>query len=83
MATADAAALVTNWLSYPTQAITPDLVRAAIAMHDRHQLSYWDAAILAAAKALGCHSVYSEDLNAGQTYDGVIVMNPFDANLKP
>jgi predicted nucleic acid-binding protein len=28
---------------------------------------------------MGCHSVYSEDLNAGQNYDGVIVVNPFAA----
>jgi predicted nucleic acid-binding protein len=31
--------------------------------------SYWDAAILAAAEALGAHPVYSEDLNAGQRMD--------------
>jgi predicted nucleic acid-binding protein len=28
---------------------------------------------------MGCHTVYSEDLNAGQDYDGVTVVNPFDA----
>ena len=36
-----------------------------------------DAVILAAAKRLGCHTVYSEDLNHGQDYDGVRVVNPF------
>jgi hypothetical protein len=44
------------------------------------QLSYWDAAILAAAKQMGCRTVYSEDLNAGQNYDGVTVINPFAAS---
>jgi predicted nucleic acid-binding protein len=43
-------------------------------------LSYWDAAILAAAKQMGCRAVYSEDLNAGQDYDGVTVVNPFAAS---
>jgi len=43
----------------------------------RFQVSYWDAAILAAAKRLGCHTVYSEDMNHGQDYDGVCVVNPF------
>jgi predicted nucleic acid-binding protein len=40
-------------------------------------LSYWDAAILAAASQMGCQTLYSEDLNDGQTYDGVTVINPF------
>jgi len=43
----------------------------------RFQVSYWDAAILAAAKRLGCPTVYSEDMNHGQDYDGVRVVNPF------
>ena len=33
--------------------------------------------ILAAAKQMGCRTVFSEDLNAGQDYDGVTVVNPF------
>ena len=40
-------------------------------------ISYWDAAILAAARALGSETVYSEDLNAGQRYGRVQVINPF------
>lgn len=49
----------------------------AIGIHQRHHLSYWDAAILAAAKQMGCGTVYSEGLSAGQSYDGVTVVNPF------
>ena len=77
LASSDAAALVETWLAYPTLPLTADLVRDAIAFHERFQLSYWDAAILVAAKRLGCHTVYSEDLNEGQNYDGVRVVNPF------
>ncbi|MDQ6745507.1 MAG: hypothetical protein M3Z27_05790 [Actinomycetota bacterium] len=62
------------------QAITPDLVQAAIKTRDRSQISYWNAAIVEAAQRLGCDVVLSEDLNAGQDYDGVRVENPF-ANL--
>jgi predicted nucleic acid-binding protein len=46
-------------------------------------ISYWDAAIVAAAKKLGCHTLYSEDLNDGQDYDGVTVVNPFNAAPAP
>jgi predicted nucleic acid-binding protein len=50
---------------------------AAVALRDRYQLSYWDAAIIAAAKELGARTVYSEDLAHGQVYDGITVVNPF------
>lgn len=81
--TADAAAFLETWFAYPTQPIDADLVRAAVELHERFQLSYWDAAILAAAKQLVCHTVYSEDLNHGQDYDGVRVVNPFAAGAVP
>lgn len=40
-------------------------------------LSYWDAAILEAARTSECERLLSEDLNHGQDYDGVRVVNPF------
>lgn len=43
----------------------------------KYQLSQWDATIIAAAAALGCKTVYSEDMNDGQVYEGVQVVNPF------
>jgi len=53
------------------------LFEAALQLCDRYQIGYYDAAILAAAKQLGCTKVHSEDLNDGQDYDGVRVENPF------
>lgn len=79
LAATDAAALVETWFAFPTLELAPALFRAAFDVHQRFQLSYWDAAILAAAKRLGCHTVFSEDLNHGQNYDGVTVVNPFVA----
>ena len=64
---------------FPVQDITLGLFRAATAISQRFQLSYWDGAILAAARALGCDAVYSEDLSSGQDYDGLRVINPFTA----
>ncbi|HEY2410685.1 MAG TPA: PIN domain-containing protein [Pirellulaceae bacterium] len=74
---ADALALLESWFAYPITEMTPALIRTAIGIHQRCQLSYWDAAIIAAAKQMGCGTVYSEDLNDGQCYDGVMVVNPF------
>jgi len=50
---------------------------AALQIKNRYKLSYWDSAIIAAAVELGCQTVYSEDLNHGQSYAGVRVINPF------
>ncbi len=61
----------------PVQDITLGLFRAATAISRRFQLSYWDGAILAAARALKCDAVYSEDLSSEQDYDGLRVIDPF------
>jgi predicted nucleic acid-binding protein len=63
--------------AFPCQAIDHQLVRIAIELSERYSISYWDAAILVAAEALGAHTVYSEDLNDGQSYGSVRVRNPF------
>ena len=49
----------------------------ALELVTRYRISNWDAAILAAALESGCEFVYSEDLNDGQDYGGVRVVNPF------
>ena len=66
-----------QWAAFPCQAIDHQLVRIAIEHSERYQISYWDAAILAAAEALGALTVYSEDLNDGQRYGRLRVVNPF------
>ncbi len=53
------------------------VVRAGIDHARRYQLSYWEGAIIAAAERLGAKTVYSEDLNHGQTYGSIRVVNPF------
>jgi predicted nucleic acid-binding protein len=53
------------------------LMERALKLKSRYQLSYWDAAIIAAAKILGAAILYSEDLGHRQIYDGVRVENPF------
>ena len=55
-------------------------VRRAIANHQRFKISYWDSLIVAAAEESGCSQIYSEDLNAGQSYNGIEVSNPFRRN---
>ena len=61
----------------PVQAVTFDIFGSAVSISQRFGLSYWDGAILAAAQAMGCDAVYSEDLSAEQDYGGLRVINPF------
>jgi len=68
---------VETWLKFPTASLHPSTVLNALQLRDRFQVSYWDAAIIAAAQDLGCSTIYSEDLNDGQDYGGVKVVNPF------
>jgi len=75
----DATAFVETWLAYPIAPVTADTVRKAIALYQRFSLSYWDACVLAAAIELGCHTVFSEDMQHGQQYDDVRVVNPFES----
>jgi len=57
--------------------ITYELILTATAIRRRFQVSHWDSTIIAAAKELGCKTLYSEDLNHGQDFDGVTIINPF------
>ena len=53
------------------------LVGGAIGLSIRWQLSYWDALIVGAAKAAGCSTLLTEDLNSGAVIDGVAIVDPF------
>jgi len=61
-------------------AIDDRLVKEGIALSRRFQTSYWDGAIIAAAHAAGVDTIYTEDLNHGQQYGEVTVINPFKSH---
>ena len=73
----DAVELIASFRRFPVLPLTAELVDAAAATRMRFQISYWDAAIIEAARSLRCEVVLSEDLGDGQDYDGVRVENPF------
>ena len=57
--------------------ITRELVSQSFLLRRRFNVSHGDATIIAAALELGCKTLYTEDLNHGQDYAGVRVVNPF------
>ncbi len=72
-----AAPFLESLLTRPIVTTTPDLFTRAVDISRRYQVSYWDAAIVAAAAQLGCGTLYTQDLNSGQTYEGVTAVDPF------
>lgn len=72
-----AAGLVEAFTRFTVQDINLSIVRASLTLRARHGFSYWDCAIIEAARAVGCNIVLSEDLSDGQDIDGIRVVNPF------
>ena len=55
--------------------VRPALV---VELQQKAQLSFWDAMIVQAAVEAGCDKLYSEDMNAGQRFGSVVIVNPFE-----
>lgn len=72
--------LVESLTRFPIVETTPALVLAAAATRDRFRISYWDAAIIEAARLAGCEVVLSEDLDNHTDFVGVRIENPFSAS---
>ena len=61
--------------------ISKELAREALSVQDEYGISYYDALIVATAERLGCREILTEDLNDGQTYRGMVAVNPFKTIL--
>ena len=72
-----AAGLIEAWLRFRFLAMTIPILHRALRIRKAHGFSFWDSAIVAAALALGCDRVYTEDLTHGQTVEGLAIVDPF------
>jgi len=63
-----------NCVVEPLSLQTHDL---ALELAERFQLSFYDGLIVAAAALAKCTTLYSEDMQDGQTIGGVTIRNPF------
>jgi predicted nucleic acid-binding protein len=61
----------------PPLALTLDLHTKARALAEDHQLSFYDALIVASAIEAGCDTLFSEDLQHGRTIGVLAIVNPF------
>lgn len=73
----EAEAIIERTSVLPVVELDWSLVRRAIETHKEYGISYWDSLIVAAAEKAGCTQIISEDLNSGQSYHGITVVDPF------
>jgi predicted nucleic acid-binding protein len=76
----DARSEVRDLLSWKPVAVDAFTLERGWKIQDRYKLSFWDALIVAAARQALCGYLLTEDLQAGQEIDGVVVVNPFRAS---
>lgn len=71
--------------TFPCMGDSFELQLRAIEIKAKYGIQFYDALIIATAKAAGCDTVYSEDLGDGAVYDGITVKDPFkdDATAPP
>jgi predicted nucleic acid-binding protein len=76
-----AQAEVRNLLAWRPVNVDADVLEQGWKLQERFQVSFWDSLIVAAAKLSSCLYLLTEDLQAGQDFDGVVVVNPFRSDL--
>ena len=72
-----ATGLMRTWLRFKVQENTVLIMTDALRIKAVYGFSYWDAAIVAASRALGCRELYSEDMTHGREVEGTTIINPF------
>jgi predicted nucleic acid-binding protein len=72
-----AQALVLAYSAWPVIPSDAALVGAAIETSIAHRLSIWDAMVIEAAQRADAQTLYTEDLNHGQRYGRLAIVNPF------
>ncbi len=66
--------VLAQWRPVP---IDVDILERAWLLEERYTMSWWDALIVAAAQACECNVLLTEDLQHGQTFGALRVVDPF------
>ncbi len=75
----EAREIISLYSAWPIVLIEPSLIINASRVSEQHQLSFWDALLVEAARAAGATQLLTEDMNHGQSIQGVRIENPFVA----
>jgi predicted nucleic acid-binding protein len=72
----DAQEMIANYLEWDVIDNDRALLLEGIRLREKWSISFWDALIIAAAKKAKAKELWSEDLNPGKSYEGIMVINP-------
>ena len=69
--------IVQVYKAWSAQPITPDDIIDASEFEEQNQLSFWDSLIITVAQKTGAETLYSEDMQDGQKFGSLTIVNPF------
>jgi predicted nucleic acid-binding protein len=69
--------IIRNYLAWPVQVNDAEMTIRASEIAEKHNLSFWDALLVAAALRIEAAKIITEDLNSGQLIEGILIENPF------
>ena len=73
----EARAIIKNYLKWQIEENNSNSILRASEIQEKHNISFWDALIVTAAEQAGAAKILTEDMNSGQTIEGVLIENPF------
>lgn len=62
-------------LAFDVVTVSPALVLAAVDLHRLDSVSFLHSLVIRAAEQAGCHTLYSEDLQAGRRFGPLRIVN--------
>lgn len=83
MRPAEAREVVSLYSEWPMVLVEPSLIITASLLQEEHQLSFWDALVIEAARVAGARTLLTEDMQGGRVIAGVRIEDPFDASGTP
>ena len=69
--------IIENYLAWQDELNTSGTILLVSEFEERHKISFWDALIVSAAQHACCEHLWTEDLNHGQVFGDVTVINPY------
>ncbi|HEX8947713.1 MAG TPA: PIN domain-containing protein [Dissulfurispiraceae bacterium] len=77
IAKSEAREILRAYLCWSIREITPLSIVRATEIEEKNRISFWDALVIVAAYEAKCEKILTEDLNAGQVIEGILIENPF------
>ena len=73
----EAREIIRTYLCWEIRENTAMSVIRASEIEEKYNISFWDAMIIVAAYSAKVDMILTEDLNSGQTIEGILIENPF------